>query len=186
MKRIGGTSTKNYSVLAPLLAGLLFLAVAVGFGISYLSVDKISRFLYIQERNYALIFGAISVFAFVVFFKGRNTEVRTEVSHEELMELKEKGGNSTPIRYIEPTDKAKVIVEATVENYHITYRRAGLTNELAVGRHVYDEIGGLIKTPHTLYAVVNGHVIEAGMLADGAVFIKFDDNFLERKYKLWM
>ena len=177
---------KNHTVYAALFAGIIFLAVAVYFGIQYFQVDEdIGRF-YIQERNYALIFGAVSVLAFVVFGNGLKNKGRTGLSYEEIMTLKEQGGNSTPIRYIEGEDKAKILVEATVESYHIAYRRVGLTNELAVGRHVYDEIGGLIKTAHTLYAVVNGHVIEAGMAVDGSVFIKFDDNYLEQKTLLWM
>ena len=168
------------------MAGLLFLAVAVYFGYSYWSTEMVLRQQIASHRTYALVFGGLSVFCFVIWGIALKTNRRLTQDYDEIVSLREKGGNSTPIRDIEPVDTSKVLVEATVDEYHITYRRNKLTHELAVGSHVYAEMRGLVKTRHTLFAVLNGHLFEAGIAPDGDVFIKYDDDILEKITLLWL
>lgn len=61
----------------------------------------------------------------------------------------------------------RVLASASNEAYQIVYRRVGRVNELVINGRVYDEKKTLFDWPHVLFAVVDGHRIEAGSVFTG-------------------
>ena len=61
----------------------------------------------------------------------------------------------------------RVLASASNEAYQIVYRRVGTVNELVINGRVYDEKKTLFGWPHVLFAVVDGHRIEAGSVFTG-------------------
>ncbi len=174
-----------YSPHVPLVLAMACLAGAIYFGISYWGVEKHLRLRFIQERNFALLCTLGCALFMGLWLKGMKTSNRSNIAYRAALELQRKGINSTPIRYTEACDGGKDLVEADFEGQRIVYRRRGTVNELVVGRHIYAELTGLVKTKHSLWAVVNGHIIEAGMSGEGDLFIKVDEELLASEILLW-
>ncbi len=79
------------------------------------------------------------------------------------------------LRITGPAFRGKTLLEATVESYHIAYRRTGRTNELVVNGRVYDEWKGLIETEHELHAAIDGNAVAAGLDRDSFAYIEFNE-----------
>ena len=157
------------------------LAGAIYFGISYWGVEKHLQLRFIQERNFALLCTLGCALFMGLWLKGMKTSNRSNIAYRAALELQRKGINSTPIRYVQAGETGKSLVEADLEGRQIIYRRRGNVNELVVGSHIYAELTGLVKTKHSLWAVVNGHLIEAGMSGNGDWFIMADEELLASK-----
>ena len=175
-----------YSQHVPLAIAIMCLAGGIYFGITYWGAEKYMRLHYIQQRNYALLCIMGCALCMGLWWKGLQTNRRSRIAYETILVMQKKGINSAPIRYTQPDDGGKDLVEAEFEGQRIVYRRRGTVNELVVGRHIYAEQTGLVKTKHSLWAVVNGHIIEAGMAGEGDLFIKVDEELLVSKVLLWM
>ena len=80
--------------------------------------------------------------------------------------------------------KHRVLLEATVGNYKICYRRVKHTNELVINGMVYDEIKGIIEFEHNLNTIIDNHKIEAGMDKNSFSYIKFDGSVVAEKKRL--
>lgn len=91
--------------------------------------------------------------------------------------------DSKPIRAADGDAICKVLLEAEVPEYKICYRRVRRVNELIINGYVYDEFKGLFEPEHTLRAILNGHVIEAGLDDINCSFITFDDELLNYKQR---
>lgn len=92
--------------------------------------------------------------------------------------------NSPIIREAEKDVKHRILLEATVQNFDICYRRVKHTNELVVNGNVYDELEGIIETTHTLKAFIDGHYIEAGFNGVHS-FISVDGENAAKKVRLF-
>lgn len=77
--------------------------------------------------------------------------------------------------------KSRILLEARADNYQICYRRVKSVNELVINNLVYDERKGLIEFEHKLFAVIDGHTIEAGYDQDGYSYIRFDRTRIAEK-----
>ena len=88
------------------------------------------------------------------------------------------------LRYVDPMEKSRILLEATVEQYHICYRRVKSVNELVINGCVYDEKKGIIEFEHQLCALVDGHSIEVGMDEESHSYILFDGDIIKRKKRL--
>lgn len=131
-----------------------------------------------------LIFGAvclilsiiIDVFDIRAFFKFKDKESKGEpqMPPSELL--------GTPaLRRADPNVNHKVLLETKVESYHVCYRRVKTTNELVINDFVYDQKKGFFEFGHTLHAVVDGHLIKAGLDDLSFSFIVFDGELVEYK-----
>ncbi len=112
-------------------------------------------------------------------------------SHVQAMEIpaaarkRAENGETSAKRYANFAVKSRILLETKVGSYTICYRRLSHTNELVVNGRVYDEKKGVLEFEHALYAVIDGHKIEAGLDGDGYSYILFDGElvaFKERKF----
>ncbi len=90
--------------------------------------------------------------------------------------------NSTPLRMANLDEKFRVLAETEFGIYTITYRRVKKTNELVINGNVYDEYEALIEASHCLYAIIDGHQIEAGCNGSQS-FINIDGNTVVKKIR---
>ena len=81
--------------------------------------------------------------------------------------------------------KSKILLEKTVEEYQICYRRVKSTNELIVNGVVYDEMTAVLEFAHDLSATVDGHEIHVGFdeIASESYMV-FDGKEAARKRRL--
>ncbi len=90
--------------------------------------------------------------------------------------------NSTPLRMANLDEKFRVLAETEFNGYTITYRRVKKTDELVINGNVYDEYEALIEAPLSLYAIIDGHQIEAGYNGSQS-FINIDGNTVVKKMR---
>lgn len=88
------------------------------------------------------------------------------------------------LRYVDPVEKSRILLEATVQQYHICYRRVKSVNELVINGRVYDEKKGIFEFEHQLCALVDGHSIKVGMDDQSHSYILFDGDIIKRKKRL--
>ena len=89
--------------------------------------------------------------------------------------------NDAALRRANRSVKCRILLEATVEEYKICYRRVKSTNELVINGTVYDEIEGIVEFEHDLTAMIDGHKIEAGYSGDSYSYIMFDGELIAQK-----
>lgn len=93
--------------------------------------------------------------------------------------------HDTPLYMADMECKQRVLLEQEANGLHILYRRVKHTNELIVNGRVYDTIEGIVEAPHTLYAQVGGHLIEAAYQGDSHSYLRLDGEVLAKKLRLW-
>ena len=118
------------------------------------------------------------VFLIVLGF-GLKKSRRSEQIYKE--KAKQTGGNTKPEYRIDPTVKARILLETKVDGLHICYRRRRSVNELVINGQVYDTRRGVIEFEHELYATVGDHVITAGLNSDDNSFITVDGETVKEK-----
>ncbi len=92
--------------------------------------------------------------------------------------------NSTPLRYADMNVKARVLLSAEVNGKSIVYRRVKKTNELVINGQVYDEYVAFAEREHMLFAFLDGHTYEAGMLSGvSKSFIAVDGQLVASKIR---
>lgn len=104
---------------------------------------------------------------------------RKEQSRKE--KIKQSGGNTKPEYRVDPTVKARILLETKVDGLHICYRRHRSVNELVINGQVYDTRKGIIEFEHELCATVCGHTITAGLDGDSNSFITVDGETVKEK-----
>lgn len=92
--------------------------------------------------------------------------------------------DSTPIRYADLTVKSRTLLESTVYNHKIIYRRVKRTNELVIDGRVYDEYVALMEKAHSLSAIIGGHEITVGFNGSFS-YITVDGKEVGRKLRLF-
>lgn len=93
-------------------------------------------------------------------------------------------GVDTPIlRNADEVKKERILLSASVKDFHIVYRRIKSVNELVVNGKVYDEKKAVIEFSHNLFACIGGHTIEAGLDSDLS-YIRFDGQTIAKKKRL--
>lgn len=91
--------------------------------------------------------------------------------------------SSSPIRIADMSAKSRVFLKAEANGKQIVYRRVKKINELVIGGYVYDEYEVFVERPHTLTAVIDGHVIEAGINEYSRSFIIVDGELIAKKMR---
>lgn len=91
--------------------------------------------------------------------------------------------NSPILRPADMSVKHKVLLQATVRNLDICYRRVNHTNELVVNGNVYAEKTAVVEFNHTLYAFVGGHNVTAGFQRSYSI-ITVDGVIIAQKLRL--
>lgn len=105
--------------------------------------------------------------------------------HSKKARMRIEGQGDSAIRRVDQNAKKRILLEATVKEYRICYRRVKHVNELVVNDLVYDEIKGILEFEHTLSAVVDDHTIEAGQDANGYSYIAFDGKRVAKKKRMF-
>lgn len=108
-------------------------------------------------------------------------EEAVEVIPEENAQILQ---NSTVLRMADTEEKARTLLEAEENGYHVVYRRIKRINELIVNGRVYDEYVALIEKPHTLTAIVDGHRIEMQYDMASRMYLLFDGRVLAEKFRI--
>ncbi len=106
---------------------------------------------------------------------------RSEPKLTQTGELEE----SKIIRKADLTVKSRTLLECQYMEYSILYRRQNHTNELIVNGNVYDEYQKRIEFEHTLRAVIDGHLIEAGLDDQSRSFISVDGVKLKTNVRIY-
>ena len=91
--------------------------------------------------------------------------------------------NSSYIRAVDTSVKARVLLEADVLGHKVCYRKVKKVNELVIDGYVYDEIEMLLETPHCLTAKIDGHTIEAGFNNASKSYILLDGQEVAKKMR---
>jgi hypothetical protein len=112
-------------------------------------------------------------------------ELPDEPIEAEFTALNEDGTpvDSPILRPMDTEVKARVLLDTEIYNYHIVYRRIKKTNELVINGNVYSEYSATMELPHDLRAVVDGHLISAGMDHASHSYISVDGNIVKRKIR---
>ncbi|MBR4072110.1 MAG: APC family permease [Clostridia bacterium] len=117
-------------------------------------------------------------------------EVKDYITYDELEAEGEVETNNVTIRNSQPICRAeedvkhRVLLEADALGYHICYRRVKRMNQLVINGWVYAQVEMLVEPPHTLQAVIDGHLVEAGMDETPRSFIKVDGELITKKFRL--
>ncbi len=98
---------------------------------------------------------------------------------------KERAAHQPILRHADSCIKSKILLEKTIQGYHICYRRVKTVNELVINGQVYDEKKALIEFEHSLVATVDGHTFEAGLDSESYSYILFNKTLICRK-KRWI
>ena len=89
--------------------------------------------------------------------------------------------DSTPLRAVDPAEKARTLLEVKVGERSVVYRRVKRTNELVIDGQVYAEYKAFFELAHQLTARIDGHEIAVGLnpatsvsycLVDGQVIME--------------
>ena len=161
------------------------IAAAVMFGIDTVAMflltgtSGIMDIIFHAWVMYYLIFGITAV--------GKIKALPTEQdTAEEMLVVGENGEryDSTPLRAADMTVKSRTLLASDVLGHSVVYRRVKKTNELVIDGKVYDEYVALMEFPHTLVAVIDGHVIQAGCDNSSRIFISLDGNILAKKLRI--
>ena len=128
------------------------------------------------------IFACASGVFLILYAIGSSVHKKKERNRQKQKAHKRIKGRSDPTLRIASDVKHRVLLEATVSNYKICYRRVKSTNELVINGKVYDELNVFHEHPHTLIARVNGHNISA--IYNGAYsFIAVDGQIVAKKIR---
>lgn len=136
---------------------------------------------YIAIGVFVCFAGVFMITYGLVSSKQRKKEME---KHAKKAKRRESGADDSPARRADRSVKARILLEARVEDYEICYRRVKSVNELVINGVVYDEIKGIIEFTHNLSAVVDGHTVEAGLSDDSYSYIMFDGECLANKRRL--
>ena len=93
--------------------------------------------------------------------------------------------STVPLRIADMTKKSRIFLNMTSGGKHIIYRRVGRTNELVVNGYVYDEYTALFERPHSLTAVFNDCVIEAGTHSVNRTFISVNGVIVSTSFRFY-
>lgn len=94
-------------------------------------------------------------------------------------------GDTPFLRIAEASSKARPLLEADVEGYHICYRRIKRINELVINGYVYADMEALMETAHVLEARVGGLLFQVGY--DGFVqsYLRVNGETIMKKPRVW-
>ncbi len=121
----------------------------------------------------------------IVYVIGASHYKRKETArHGKKAKSRMEGQSDSAIRRADYSVKSRILLEATVGEYKICYRRVKRVNELVINGTVYDEYKGLIEFEHNLSAVVREHKIEAGYDAESYSYILFDGERIGEKRRI--
>ena len=125
--------------------------------------------------------GLFLIFYAIVSSKSKKKEA---ARHSKRAKKQIEGQDDQAIRRVEPALKSKILLEATVGEFQICYRRVKHVNELVINGLVYDEMKAIIEFEHNLRAVIGEHTIEAGLDEDSHSYIIFDGNRVADKLRV--
>ena len=156
------------------------------FALVFFSIDTLTLL-----GNFGISFDMLLDYAFhawiiVILASGIRNHYKLKALPEEPLvssEDDEQPVDTMPIRIADMSVKHRVLLEADVHGKHIVYRRVKKSNELVIGSHVYDEYTAFMEFPLTLTAVVDGHVIEAGINQYSRSFIIVDGELVAKKIR---
>ena len=148
-------SKKRYGWLIPAL--VLFVLDIFAMAMLYIWAEETAGITDLLFHAWVLYYLILGIFSGAKLKKMPPEEITDEVStgSENLI-------NSTPLRRVEEDDKARILLEHTYGSYHIRYLRVKRKNQLVINNYIYDEVEYLIEPPHSLRAVLDGHVFEVG------------------------
>ncbi len=94
--------------------------------------------------------------------------------------------NSPILRSADFSVKSKTLLECTFLNHTIVYRRVKTVNELVIDGNVYAECNSKMLLTHSLFAVIDGHTIVAGLAANPPSFFITADNIILKQKIRWI
>lgn len=127
---------------------------------------------------------AAGMFLIVYVIRSFNYKRKEDAKRLKKVEKPIDNRNASAIRHADYSVKSKVLLETTIAEYMICYRRVKSVNELVINNFVYDEKKGIIEFPHNLSAVIDNHTIEAGYDEDSYSYILFDGERIVEKKRL--
>lgn len=155
----------------------------LNFETSQIKIQKYHRgYIWIGALFIVLPVLLIVLLRFMKWAKKKEAERRD--AHTAWQPKADSGKNSPVLREAEKAKKGRILLKATNDKYEIVYRRLKKVNELIVNGMVYDEMKAVLEVEHTLSAVIDGHVIEAGLEDEFYSFIRFDGNVLDTKRRV--
>lgn len=160
--------------------------------IAILSILLGSAFIFLTQAaqlDKAFIFigafamaGGVFLIAYVI---GKAAADRTETERRATRDKRRVHGvDDTGLRRANMGIKCKILLEKTVGDYRICYRRVKSTNELIVNGVVYDEMTAVVEFEHDLSATVDGHEIHAGFDGECFSYVIFDGEKVAEKMRL--
>ena len=126
--------------------------------------------------------GGVFLIAYVI---GKTAADRAETERRATRDKRRVHGvDDTGLRRANMGIKCKILLEKTVGDYRICYRRVKSTNELIVNGVVYDEMTAIVEFAHDLSATVDGHEIHAGLDGESFSYVIFDGKKVAEKMRL--
>lgn len=118
------------------------------------------------------------------YYQKKGHEEEDDIPHATSYVCEEEIRDSIALRRAEEDVKHRILLEADVLGRHVCYRRIKRTNQLIISGWVYGEYKALFEEPHTLEAVIEGHIIEAGLDNRACSFITVDGKRVAEKRRL--
>ncbi len=174
-------SKKNHGWM--ILALALFIIDTVCLVALYIWAEDFSGILDFAIHVWVLFYLIVGVRTGAQLKRMEENTVVTEDGEAVLNGDTDCAENSSYIRAVDTSVKARVLLEADILGHKVCYRRVKKANELVVDGYVYDEIEMLLETPHCLTAKIDGHIIEAGFNNTSKSYILLDGQEVAKKMR---
>ena len=146
-----------------------------------------------QIATFTMAFGCAGAACIVLLLLIAVLNTVTEkkrLAASQAFERNKETADTAPLRDAAVRKWCRTLAETEREGYRICYRRVrNFTNELVINGRVYDEKRGWLEASHALFAVVDGHRIEAGLMKGGGdryySYIRFDGRRATKKKRDW-
>lgn len=156
------------------------------------SVDTAGMFFlygFATDMIVDIVFHAWVIYELVVGIIAYNRMKAVPIVHlspEDMLATDENGEShdSVPLRTADMSAKSRTFLDATAHGHTVAYRRVGKTNELVIDGRVYDEYTAMMEFPHTLAAVIDGHVFEAGIGSNSRMILRIDGETVASKIRI--
>ena len=131
------------------------------------------------------IFAIVGGLFLIAYEIGKAAADRAEAERKSRRDKRRvQGVDDTALRRANMGIKSKILLETTVGDYRVCYRRVKSTNELIVNGVVYDEMTAVVEFEHDLCATVDGHEIHAGYDDTSRSYVTFDGERVAEKLRM--
>ncbi len=116
------------------------------------------------------------------FFEILNKRKSVKETNQKRAVMLSSSHDSVPIYQANPNKKCRILLQTQYKNtLLIIYQRRFFTNELVINQKVYDKKWAILEFSHSLFAKVDGNIIEVGLNENSNSYISINNKIVKRK-----